>query len=104
MSAVYANFRGQGDNATLGLNVVLSILIGFGGGHWLDGRLGSEPLLALVGFGCGLLAAGRFVYRAARRMKDATLKDGFEESSTDRPARFKMDEGARKRKGRYGRG
>ena len=100
MSAVYANLRGQSDYATLGLNVVLSILVGFGGGRWLDSYFNTAPTLAVLGFFLGVVTAGRFIFRAAKRMKRATEQDGFEESSTDRPARFKLQQkekqGARK--------
>lgn len=98
-TAVYADLRGNADYATLGLNLVLSIVLGFGAGYWLDGQFGTTPYLSLVGFGFGIAAAIRFIYRAAARMQRDTARDGFEESSTDRPARYTLDQEGRRRRG-----
>ncbi len=96
---MYAGLRGNAEYATLGLNLVLSMAFGFGAGYWLDGRLGTAPYLSIVGFAFGIGAAIRFLLRAAKRMKEDTAHDGFEESSTDRPARFAMDAQRRRRRG-----
>ncbi len=40
----------------LAWSVPLSIMIGYGGGWWLDQRLGTEPWLQIVGFFVGAAA------------------------------------------------
>ena len=96
---MYADLRGNADYATLGLNLVLSIAVGFGAGYWLDGQFDTRPYLSLVGFAFGIAAAIRFIYRAATRMQRDTARDGFEESSTDRSARYALDQERRRRRG-----
>jgi F0F1-type ATP synthase assembly protein I len=53
-----------------GIELGLSVVIGALGGHWLDGRLGSDPFLmlalTLVGFGAGVRAMVRAARKAAR--------------------------------------
>lgn len=81
-----------GGNATLGLEMVLSALFGFFGGQWLDGKLGTAPYLASLGFFFGIAAAIRALFRATKRMQRATETDGFKASQTDRPARFALEQ------------
>ena len=78
--------------ATVGLELVLSILFGLLGGRWLDGRLGTEPWLMLLGFIVGLATAVRFLLRAARRNARAMDADGFKTSSPGRAARFALNQ------------
>jgi ATP synthase protein I len=52
-----------GQLSTVGLSFVLALVIGFGGGHWLDGQLGTGPWLAFLGFFLGLAAGILNVYR-----------------------------------------
>ena len=60
------------DYGTVGLNLVLSILFGFAGGRWLDGKLGTNGVLTVVGFGFGVVAGFRFLYQAAVKMRRET--------------------------------
>lgn len=83
---------------TIGLEVVLSIVFGFLGGRWLDGKLGSEPWLLIVGTAFGVAAATRFLWRASKRMQAMTERDGFKTSSTGRSARFALEQ--KEREGR----
>jgi len=73
------------------MDFVLSIVLGFLAGRWLDGKLGTAPYLALAGLGFGLAAGFRFLWRAARRARRETEQDGFKASSTDRQARFALE-------------
>lgn len=53
----------------VGTQLVVSIFIGFGIGYWLDGLLGTRPLLMLV-FTIFGVAAGFFnVYRELKKAK-----------------------------------
>ncbi|HEX6277978.1 MAG TPA: AtpZ/AtpI family protein [Polyangiaceae bacterium] len=61
------DWKGAGSYGMVGLEVVLSVLVGFFGGYWLDGKLDTRPWLTLIGFAYGVAAAARALYRAARR-------------------------------------
>lgn len=52
-----------GQLSTVGLSFVFAIVIGFGGGHLLDGWLGSRPWFTFLGFFLGLAAGVINVYR-----------------------------------------
>ena len=51
----------------VGIELVVSIFIGYFGGTWLDGKLGTAPILQWVGLGLGLLAGFRSLYLLAKR-------------------------------------
>ena len=48
----------MGSFSTIGLELGLSIALGYLGGEWLDGKFGTEPWLKWIGLGFGL-ARGR---------------------------------------------
>ncbi|MEZ5286585.1 MAG: AtpZ/AtpI family protein [Vicinamibacterales bacterium] len=52
-----------GQLSTVGLSFVLALVMGFGAGYWLDGRLGTSPWLSFTGFFLGLGAGVLNVYR-----------------------------------------
>lgn len=60
------NWKGLAGHATLGLEFGLSVLVGLFGGRWLDGKLGISPWLTVLGFGFGVAAGVRAIYRAAQ--------------------------------------
>jgi ATP synthase protein I len=49
--------REAGPYLGLGTSLALTVLLGVGAGHWVDGRLNSEPVFTLVGSFVGLAAA-----------------------------------------------
>ena len=53
--------------ASLGLEMGLCIAIGVGFGYWLDTKAGTAPWLLIFFLFCGIAAAGKAVYDAARR-------------------------------------
>ena len=57
------NIRLIGQLSTVGLSFVFALVIGFGGGVWLDGWLGTKPWLTFLGFFLGLAAGIVNVYR-----------------------------------------
>ena len=67
-----SDLRGLGDYGTVGLDLVLSILLGFFGGRWLDGKLGAHGWLTVLGFLLGVIAGFRSLYRAAVKMRKET--------------------------------
>ncbi len=73
-----------GQLSTVGLSFVFAIAMGFGGGLWLDGQLGTKPWLAMLGFVVGL-AAG--VLNVVRIMKGITHmeQDRARAASVERP-------------------
>lgn len=60
-----------GQLSTIGLAFVFALMLGFGGGYWLDGRLGTTPWLTLLGFGAGLAAGVLNVVRAMQSVTKA---------------------------------
>ena len=86
-------FKARSNNyATVGLEVLLSVLFGFLVGRWLDGKFNTHPYVTIVGFFFGLAAATRFLIRAARRMKKETETDNFRSADAGRPARYAMEQ------------
>ena len=58
--------RTIGQLSTIGLAFVFAIMLGFGGGSWLDKALGTAPWLSLLGFALGLAAGILNVVRTMR--------------------------------------
>ena len=55
-----------GQLSTIGMSFVFAIILGFGGGFWLDGVLGTKPWLTFIGFFVGLAAGVLNVYRVMK--------------------------------------
>jgi F0F1-type ATP synthase assembly protein I len=88
---VKQDWKGVGSYGTVGLEVVLSVVLGVVAGAWLDGRLETTPWLTILGATYGVAAAARALYRAARRAtKGAEALDRRE-----REARKKFRDGKR---------
>jgi ATP synthase protein I len=64
---VKQDWKGVGRHGTVGLELVLSLLVGLLAGRWLDGKLGTSPWLTVIGVAYGVAAAVRALYRAARQ-------------------------------------
>jgi ATP synthase protein I len=65
--------------SALGIEMGLSLAIGFFGGRWLDARLGTQPYLALTGFVLGIGAAGLALYRVGRSVQRKLDQDAAKE-------------------------
>lgn len=52
--------------AAVGLEMGLAVAIGYLGGAWLDGKLGTAPYLGLAGLVLGVGAAGKALWDTAR--------------------------------------
>lgn len=50
----------------VGFFIAGSIILGVVGGHWLDGRLNSEPLFLIIGLLLGIVVAFYGVYAMLR--------------------------------------
>ena len=75
--------------ATVGLELVISILFGFFGGRWLDEKLHTHGWLTWLGFGFGVAAGFRAVYRAAMQAK----REAEEEDERERNRRRGISNG-----------
>ena len=61
-----STLRMLGQLSSVGMSFVLALTMGFGGGYWLDGQLGTAPWLSFIGFFAGLAAGVLNVYRVMR--------------------------------------
>ena len=52
--------------STVGITVSLAVMLGAGGGLWLDNRYETTPLYTLIGFVIGVAAAVRELLRALK--------------------------------------
>lgn len=66
-TGVQHHWKTAGAYSTLGLEIVLSVLVGLWIGQWLEKKFPSGGWLTAVWFGFGVIAAARAVYRALRR-------------------------------------
>ena len=86
-------YRAVGSYGTLGIEIVLSVLLGSYAGYWLDQKFNTAPVLLALGFFFGLGAAGKAIHRTWKEMQKATAREEREqgnpapqfESKTDRP-------------------
>jgi hypothetical protein len=90
-------YRAVGSWGTLGLEIVLSVLMGFGGGRWIDGRLGTAPWISLLGFFFGCAAAGKAIHRTWLEMAKVTAREEREQGN---PAPMFASRADREREGR----
>ena len=84
-----SDLKGLGDYGTVGLDLVLSVLVGFFGGRWLDGKVGANGWLTVIGLLLGTIAGFRGLYRAAVKMR----KETEAEDERERRARRGTDDG-----------
>jgi ATP synthase protein I len=56
---------------SIGIEFVVSVMLGLGAGYWLDKKLGTAPWLMLVGIGFGSAAGFRALLQA---MKSSTAQ------------------------------
>ncbi|MGZ6988308.1 MAG: AtpZ/AtpI family protein [Thermoanaerobaculia bacterium] len=68
-------YKAVGSWGTLGLEIVLSVMIGFFGGRWLDGKLGTDPYLSVLGFFFGCGAAVKSLLRTMKEMQAVTARE-----------------------------
>lgn len=74
-------YKALGSFGTLGLEIVLCIIVGYFGGHFIDGKLGTEPGFTIFGFICGLGAAGKAILRTVKEMKEVTAQEEREQGN-----------------------
>ena len=71
-------WKAYGRYGSLGIELIVSMAIGYYGGRWLDGQLGTRWLAGL-GFLLGVYAGFRQIFRAAQRMQRDVIVEEEEE-------------------------
>lgn len=61
-------WRQLGFVLTVAFTFPAGLLIGYGGGWWVDSKLGTSPLFSIVGLGLGFLAALLELFRELKRL------------------------------------
>ena len=64
-----------GQTGAVGLEIVLAVLVGFLGGQWLDGKLGTAPWFQWFGLAVGIGAAIKALVRVTRAYKKSLKED-----------------------------
>lgn len=65
----------------LGIELAVSTVIGLFGGRWLDGKLGTDPWLSIVGLILGVVAGFRSLYQTAKSENRKLSETGPDEGS-----------------------
>ena len=61
--------------SAVGLEMGVSVLLGYGAGWWVDGKLGTEPWGGIVGICLGFAAGVRSMWRLAKQIEyEASLE------------------------------
>ncbi|WP_082362207.1 AtpZ/AtpI family protein [Chondromyces crocatus] len=74
-------WKSVGNFGTLGLEIVLSILLGLFVGRWLDGKLGISPWMTLLWSAFGVGAAVKAILRSVRDMRAETEREEREQGN-----------------------
>ena len=78
-------WRQAGNTGAVGLEIAVALTIGYFGGHYLDGKLGSTPWLTWIGFGAGIGAGIKALIRVSRQYKrDNSASESTPESTDSR--------------------
>lgn len=85
-------WKGVGRYGTVGLELVLSVIVGLFAGQFLDRRFHTAPWLMLVGLGYGIAAGVRGLYTAAQRATREADELERREREERRKYRKKSDE------------
>ena len=86
---VNENWKGLGTYGTVGIEFALSVLLGLFVGNWIDRKLfGDHGWATFIGFGFGLAAGGRAIWRALQ----AANRDAERQERREREERKKFDE------------
>lgn len=71
--------RIAGRVGAIGIELVLSIFLGYFVGRWLDGKLDTRPWLQWVGLVLGLAAGARSLYQLTRKTRsDLDTRDALD--------------------------
>ena len=71
-----------GSTGAVGLEISIAIGIGYFGGRYLDGKLGTAPWLAWIGFAAGVGAGVKALIRVVRTYQKSLENDQDDELKT----------------------
>lgn len=81
---------GMFDLASIGITLVLAIVIGFFGGKWIGGKLGSADIGSYIGFAIGVAAGFLEMFRSVarwnrqmERMDEQKRRDAAQQAQDD---------------------
>ncbi len=77
-------YRKAGPYMGLGIEFAATVILCFIAGRWLDGKVGTEPILALVGLLVGTGAATWHLLRAVNRLSDRAREERDTDETADR--------------------
>jgi F0F1-type ATP synthase assembly protein I len=72
--------------SSIGIEMALCTVIGWGMGHWLDGRLGTRPVLTIIFFLCGVAAGFKALIRAGKEAKRKAMGEIGEQQPDNQKA------------------
>jgi len=83
--------------ASVGIELVVAIVVGFFGGRWLDVTYQTTPVLQYLGLALGIFAGFRSLFALARDAQGASeetddAEDPDEPNATDDPSQNDSDE------------
>jgi len=61
--------KDMGRYGTVGLDLIVSIAIGYYAGRWIDARVGAHGWVTALGFLFGVVTGFRFLWRTAQKMR-----------------------------------
>jgi ATP synthase protein I len=70
-----SSMKELGRYGTVGLDLIVSIAIGYFAGRWIDARFGGKGWITMLGVVFGVITGFRFLWRAAKRMEHDLEKD-----------------------------
>jgi F0F1-type ATP synthase assembly protein I len=76
-------WKQYGRYGSLGIELILSMAVGYYVGRWIDAKVGSTPWIALIGFLVGVYAGFRQIFRAAKRMTAEAEREENEENGRE---------------------
>jgi len=89
MSERGKRWKNMGRYGSVGIELIISMLLGFYGGRWLDQRFGGgKGWLTLLGFVVGVYAGFRQLFRVGQQMN----RDAEREEREERARRVASDE------------
>lgn len=53
----------------IGLEIVIATMVGYAGGLWLDGKLGTSPYLKIFGLILGIMAGFKALFDLTKKIK-----------------------------------
>ena len=62
-------WKQYGRYGSVGIELILSMALGYYGGRWLDGKLGTHGWLTWIGFAVGVYAGFRSLFVTAKKMQ-----------------------------------